>query len=75
MGKLLDNLISKRFSAVFSKILSPRQHAYREGFSTVTNLMEYTASIINAMEDGDQVDAAYLDFRKAFDSIYIYNII
>lgn len=69
MGKHLDNLMCQRFSNAFKDVLSARQHAYREGFSTVTNLAEYTTKIINSMEKGGQVDAAYLDFSKAFDFI------
>src|SRR5436190_19802904 len=37
--------------------------------STVTNLVSFESVIIRAFAEGAQVDAAYLDFRKAFDRV------
>lgn len=70
VAKLLDKLMSQRLAIVYSAILSPHQHAYRKGYSTVTNLVEYTTKIFQAMEKGAQIDSIYLNFSKAFDSIH-----
>ena len=45
------------------------QHAYREGLSTATNLLEFTSHALNQMEMGNQVDALYMDFSNAFDTL------
>lgn len=45
------------------------QHGFFGGRSTVTNLFIYTNFILNAMEEGSEVDAVYTDFKKAFDSV------
>jgi hypothetical protein len=68
-AKMLDNLMSKRLSAAFSSVLTGPQHAYKETLSTTTNLVEFVSKITNLIESGEQVEAVYLDFAKAFDSI------
>jgi hypothetical protein len=40
-----------------------------KGRSTVSNLVQFTNSVIGEIEDGWQVDGVYTDFSKAFDRL------
>lgn len=67
--KLFESLICEHIS-FFTKSLIPfTQHGFTKGRSTTTNLLEFTAHTLNAMEMGKQVDTFYADFSKAFDRI------
>lgn len=45
------------------------QHGFVRGRSTVSNLSVFTDYVINAMENGGQVDVIYTDIEKAFDRV------
>ena len=51
------------------KLLNNAQHGFREGRSCLTNLLETLEEWTKILDDGDCVDVAYLDFRKAFDLV------
>ena len=51
------------------KLLSPKQHGFISGRSTVTQLLNYLDRCIQNTIDGHVVDAIYLDFAKAFDTV------
>lgn len=68
-GKLLENYITRFLTVELQPILSPDQHAYLSGKSTVTNLVEYISTILAHMESRLQIDAVYTDFSKAFDTV------
>ena len=68
-GKLLEKIMCIRLTDKLEPVISSCQHAYLKGRSTTTNLLEFVSNTIVNMEDGFQVDALYLDFKKAFDSI------
>ena len=52
-----------------NNLMSEAQHGFREGRSCLTNLLETLEAWTQIIEDGDGVDVAYLDFRKAFDLV------
>ena len=52
-----------------NNILSDKQHGFREGRSCLTNLLELVESWSEILDEGDGIDVAYLDFRKAFDLV------
>ena len=52
-----------------NNLLSPRQHGFISGRSTVTQLLSYLDSCIKEVANGRVVDAVYLDFQKAFDTV------
>ena len=52
-----------------NKILSDKQHGFREGRSCLTNLLVMMESWTEILDDDDGIDVAYLDFRKAFDLV------
>ena len=52
-----------------NNLLSPRQHGFISGRSTVTQLLSYLDSCIKNVANGNVVDVVYLDFQKAFDTV------
>ena len=50
-------------------LLSPHQHGFRPGRSCSTQLLEAMDTWTQKIEDKQPLDAVYLDFRKAFDSV------
>lgn len=69
LAKVMDNLMSQRLTCAFKNIISDKQHGFLKGRSTTTNLMEFVSKVTKSMEARKQVDALYLDFSKAFDSL------
>lgn len=47
------------------------QHGFFKGRSTSTNLLQFIDYSLNAMDNGNHVEALYTDFSKAFDRIDI----
>ena len=60
--QLMEHLLS-------SDQLSSEQHGFRPRRSCVTQLLEVVEDWTKALEKGEPIDALYLDFRKAFDSV------
>ena len=58
-----------------SQLLKSTQHGFMKNKSTVTNLLEFFEKITGHVDDGDCVDAIYLDFSKAFDKVPITKLI
>jgi hypothetical protein len=50
-------------------IITPHQHGFFSGTSTVTNLIEFTSFVPNAMENSLRIDSIYTNFSKAFDEV------
>ena len=50
-------------------LFSNSQHGFREGRSCLTNLLETLEHWTKIIDEGDCIDIAYLDFRKAFDLV------
>jgi len=44
-------------------------HAFIKKHSTVTNLLQFTHDWALAVHGGHSVDAAYIEFTRAFDSV------
>ena len=49
--------------------LDPRQHGSRSGHSTLSQLLQHQDEILQALENGDNIDSVYLDFSKAYDKV------
>lgn len=64
---ILANYITKFLSD--NSVLSPEQHGFRKGFSTVTQLTSVIHYFANILDKSSQVDVIFLDFRKAFDLV------
>lgn len=69
VAKILDSIIADTLFDNFSHVISPEQHGFFKGRSTVTNLIGYTERIQRVINSGGQVDVIYTDFAKAFDKV------
>ena len=69
--KVLESIIRDQlFDHLKSNdLLSEEQHGFREGRSCLTNLLTTLEDWTTYIDEGDCVDVAYLDFRKAFDLV------
>ena len=70
--KVLEKIIKKQMLEHLDRIgfLQGEQHGFREGRSTVTNLLEFYDKVSNILQERDGwADCIYLDFQKAFDSV------
>ena len=69
--KVLESLIRDQLveHLIATGQLSKDQHGFGARRSCTTQLLEVLEEWTQILEDGDPVDALYLDFRKAFDSV------
>ena len=69
--KVLESIIRDRIvqHLTDNKLLNDAQHGFREGRSCLTNLLETLEQWTEIIDEGDCIDVAYLDFRKAFDLV------
>ena len=69
--RLIEKIILSQLTAYLNKnlIFSPSQHGFRQGRSTVTNLIDSTLDCIFTCDAGHNVDIVFFDFSRAFDSI------
>lgn len=68
-AKVLESAIHKSLYEQVSGQLADEQHGFRAARSTTSNLLNYMADVVPAVDRGVQVDAAYFDFKKAFDLV------
>lgn len=68
---MLEHIIYKHIIDFLesNNILTNVQHGFRRGFSTITQLTEFTHDIAYQLDLGKQIDAIFIDFSKAFDSV------
>jgi len=50
-------------------LIAPEQHGFLEGRSCTTNLLSTMEKWTEALDQGQPMDAIYLDFAKAFDTV------
>ena len=69
--KVLESLIRDQVMSHLeeNQLLTRYQHGFRPKRSCSTQLMEVIDEWTSYIEEGDPVDAIYLDFKKAFDSV------
>ena len=69
--KVLESIIRDQLMAHLEdrQLLSRHQHGFRPGRSCMSQLLEVMDDWTRNIERGDPIDAVYLDFRKAFDSV------
>ena len=68
-AKILDALVTDKLSEFLLPRIIDDQHGFVKLRSTVTNLLLFSNFITQSLENGEQVDAIYLDYSKAFDSV------
>ena len=68
MEKILRSKIARHLKE--RGFLSEGQHGFREGRSTLTNLLEFYDKVSEILQERNGwADCIYLDFQKAFDSV------
>lgn len=68
-AKVFEKCLYSRIYPCVRNQISPCQHGFMENRSTVTNLMQITQFISEAINNRSQVDVVYTDLTKAFDRI------
>jgi hypothetical protein len=68
-AKVFESALQRSIRDQVSAQLSEAQHGFRKARSTSSNLLNAMSYLIPQVDEGVQVDAAYLDFRKAFDMV------
>lgn len=71
-SKLWESCLHRYLSFHMKSVISPEQHGFFSGRSTVTNLAEFVQFTSGVLEDGAQVDVIFTDFSKAFDRLDHY---
>lgn len=68
-AKVLESAIHSKIFMQVKTQLSDAQHGFRPMKSTTSNLLSYMAHVVPIVDGGGQADAAYFDFKKAFDLV------
>ena len=69
--KLFEAIVNEKLFSQIKNRITEKQHGFFKGRSTSTNLLEFINYSLNAMDNGNHVEALYTDFSKAFDRIDI----
>ena len=69
--KVMESIIRDRIVEHLERLnlLNNAQHGFRNGRSCLTNLLTTLEQWTEIIDEGDCLDIAYLDFRKAFDLV------
>ncbi|XP_022837235.1 uncharacterized protein LOC111364560 [Spodoptera litura] len=68
-AKVFESAIHSSLYSQVGPLLSDAQHGFRPGRGTTGNLLDLMTHVVPAVDAGQQVDVAYFDFRKAFDTV------
>ena len=70
-GKLLEKIVHSRISSFLNdhKFLSQNQGGFRKGFSTLATVADLTDDLYRQINQGMTTLAAFIDLRKAFDTV------
>ena len=68
-GKCQERIVHTAIYSHVSAYLSDWQHAFVKGKSTATQLILTHHKWAKTLDEGRQVDVAFLDFSKAFDRV------
>lgn len=69
--KLFESIVNNKIIIQVKNRITCAQHGFFKGRSTSTNLLEFVNYTLNAMDNGNYVNALYTDFSKAFDRVDI----
>lgn len=69
--KVMEHIVAKHIIQFLdsNSFLYPRQHGFRAGLSTTTQLVETFHDFASAMNSKQQIDVISIDFSKAFDRV------
>ena len=71
VGNLLESLIKDDIVSYLEhhKLITNSQHGFRKGFSCLSNSLMFLDRVTRSVDYGIPVDAIFLDFAKAFDTV------
>ena len=67
MVKLIRNTLVDRMTK--NNLFSKSQHGFLSGRSCITQLLEFTEDVSKAVDNGEDVDFIYFDFKKTFHKV------
>ena len=69
--KIFERIVKKKVIAFLEEkcLLAPNQHGFRQGRSCLTQLLKQQYEILTNLLEGNETDAIFLDFAKAFDKV------
>lgn len=71
IAKIFEALVCDHVSFYSRPLIPTEQHGFVKKRSTTSNLVDFTTSTMNSLENGHQVDSINTDFSSAFDKIPI----
>ena len=73
IGKLIEKIVHKSLYSFLEKnyLLFEQQYGFRNKLSTNHALIDITNRIQEACDNGQYARGFYVDFKKAFDTVYI----
>ncbi|XP_017466462.1 PREDICTED: RNA-directed DNA polymerase from mobile element jockey-like isoform X1 [Rhagoletis zephyria] len=69
ISKIFEHTVNAKLNFAVKSIISPYQHGFVAGRSTVSNLAVFSEYCFESFSLGFQVDCIYTDFSKAFDRV------
>ena len=69
--RIMERIIHKQVTSylILNNLISPSQHGFCSGKSSVTNLLESTTDWFFNIDSRNNIDIIYLDLTRAFDSV------
>lgn len=69
--KLMEHIVNKAITTYLedNNLLYSKQHGFRKGLSTITQLLEIAHDFATVINSRLQCDAIFIDFSKAFDKV------
>ena len=70
-GKLLEQVVHQQIMEYISmhNLLCKEQGGFRKGFSTISKIADFTDDLFTAINENKLTLAAFIDLRKAFDTV------
>ena len=69
--KIMEKLLREHIAEHLTEhgLISLRQHGFTRGRSCLSNLLAFLDEVTTRLDNGEDVEVCYMDFRKAFDSV------
>ncbi|CAM5102982.1 unnamed protein product [Eretmochelys imbricata] len=71
-GKIMEQVLKETILKHLEerKVIRNSQHGFTKGKSCLTNLIAFSDEITGSVDEGKAVDVLFLDFSKAFDTVF-----
>lgn len=77
MSKLFEKMVNKRltWSLEYNKLLAPEQSGFRQGRSTIDNLLELESYVNEGFANNQKCLAVFFDIKRAYDTVWRHRIL